>query len=50
MNASEIEAENSREALLIEFERVRLYMETLCEPLATDDYQLQSIVQTSPPK
>jgi ergothioneine biosynthesis protein EgtB len=50
MNVSEIEAESSREALLIEFERVRFYTETLCEPLVTEDYQLQSIVQTSPPK
>ncbi len=39
-----------REALIEEFERVRTYTETLCLPLATDDYQIQSIVQTSPPK
>lgn len=40
----------SRETLIAEFERVRSYTETLCSPLATDDYQIQSIVQTSPPK
>jgi ergothioneine biosynthesis protein EgtB len=50
MTGSEPIAGVSREALLTEFERVRLYTETLCEPLAVDDYQLQSIVQTSPPK
>jgi ergothioneine biosynthesis protein EgtB len=36
--------------LLTEFLSVRNYTEQLCSPLATDDYQLQSIVQTSPPK
>ncbi|MEN8131826.1 MAG: ergothioneine biosynthesis protein EgtB [Pseudomonadota bacterium] len=40
----------SRETLIAEFERVRRYTESLCSPLATDDYQIQSIVQTSPPK
>ncbi len=42
--------ETRRDALVAEFERVRGYTETLCQPLAIDDYQLQSIVQTSPPK
>ncbi|MDX2504307.1 MAG: ergothioneine biosynthesis protein EgtB, partial [Gammaproteobacteria bacterium] len=41
---------SSCEALLAEFDRVRRHTETLCEPLVTDDYQIQSIVQTSPPK
>jgi len=41
---------SSREALIAEYERVRRYTETLCSPLAIDDYQIQSIVQTSPPK
>ena len=40
----------SREMLIAELNRVRSYTETLCAPLATDDYQIQSIVQTSPPK
>jgi hypothetical protein len=40
----------SREALITEFERVRRYTELLCSPLATDDYQIQSIAQTSPLK
>jgi len=39
-----------RETLIAEFERVRHYTETLCSPLATDDYLIQSIEQTSPPK
>lgn len=30
--------------------RVRQFTEQFCTPLATDDYQVQSIVQTSPPK
>jgi ergothioneine biosynthesis protein EgtB len=33
-----------------EFNRVRDFSETLCLPLQHDDYQIQSIVQTSPPK
>ncbi len=41
---------SGREALIAELERVRRYTEVLCSPLATDDYQIQSIVQTSPPK
>jgi ergothioneine biosynthesis protein EgtB len=42
--------ETHRDTLIAEFDRVRRTTETLCEPLAIDDYQLQSIVQTSPPK
>ena len=45
-----VTTETSRDTLIAEFDRVRRYTETLCEPLAIDDYQLQSIVQTSPPK
>lgn len=41
---------NDRDALTAAYERVRRYTEILCEPLTTDDYQIQSIVQTSPPK
>ncbi|MCU7892852.1 MAG: ergothioneine biosynthesis protein EgtB [Candidatus Thiodiazotropha sp. (ex Ustalcina ferruginea)] len=40
----------SRETLIAEFNRVRRYTEALCSPLSTDDYQIQSIAQTSPPK
>jgi len=36
--------------LASEFARVRAQSEQICEPLAIDDYQLQSIPQTSPPK
>ena len=42
--------ETHRDALIAEFDRVRHTTETLCEPLVIDDYQLQSIEQTSPPK
>ncbi|MCG8074465.1 MAG: ergothioneine biosynthesis protein EgtB [Candidatus Thiodiazotropha taylori] len=38
------------EKLINRFHEVRRYTETLCRPLQTDDYQIQSIVQTSPPK
>ena len=41
---------SSRETLIAEYDRVRRYTETLCAPLSVDDYQIQSIVQTSPPK
>ncbi|TVO72476.1 ergothioneine biosynthesis protein EgtB [Sedimenticola selenatireducens] len=40
----------NRETLLADFSRVRQLSEKLCSPLAVDDYQIQSIVQTSPPK
>ena len=39
-----------RDTLIDAFHRVRRGTETLCAPLATDDFQVQSIVQTSPPK
>jgi ergothioneine biosynthesis protein EgtB len=32
------------------YRQVRAYTEGVCSPLETDDYQLQSIVETSPPK
>ena len=50
MTVSEIAAESSRDVLIAEFDRVRCATERLCAPLETDDYQLQSIAQTSPPK
>jgi ergothioneine biosynthesis protein EgtB len=39
-----------RERLMDAFNSVRDFTETLCRPLENDDYQIQSIVQTSPPK
>lgn len=36
--------------LLEEYRRVRRFSEQLCDPLAVDDYQIQSITETSPPK
>lgn len=32
------------------YRKTRAYTECICSPLETDDYQLQSIVETSPPK
>jgi ergothioneine biosynthesis protein EgtB len=40
----------AREAVLADYRAVRAASERLCEPLQTEDYTLQSIVQTSPPK
>jgi len=40
----------NRETLSAEYQRIRRYSEEICSPLAPDDYQIQSIVQTSPPK
>ncbi|MES9828358.1 MAG: ergothioneine biosynthesis protein EgtB [Candidatus Thiodiazotropha sp.] len=41
---------SSRDRVVAEFQRVRQFSETLCQPLQLDDFQIQSIVQTSPPK
>jgi ergothioneine biosynthesis protein EgtB len=49
MNTS-ITINSDRDRLIAEFHRVRAFSETLCLPLQQDDYQIQSIVQTSPPK
>jgi ergothioneine biosynthesis protein EgtB len=38
------------EGLLGRYEAVRALSERICKPLQIDDYQLQSIVETSPPK
>lgn len=47
---STITVNSSREQMIAEFHRVRQFTESLCLPLQQDDYQIQSIVQTSPPK
>ncbi|MCW8889836.1 MAG: ergothioneine biosynthesis protein EgtB, partial [Sedimenticola sp.] len=39
-----------RDRLLTDYQNTRGNSETLCRPLAVDDYQIQSIAQTSPPK
>ncbi len=39
-----------RQQLIARFEHVRRQTEQLCQPLLIDDYQIQSILQTSPPK
>jgi ergothioneine biosynthesis protein EgtB len=43
-------AKPERELLRSEFRQVRSISEKLCAPLAVDDYQIQSVPQTSPPK
>jgi ergothioneine biosynthesis protein EgtB len=45
-----IKLESDRAQLMEAFQRVRNETERLCAPLTVDDYQIQSIVQTSPPK
>ena len=42
--------DNRRQQLVAEYNRVRQFTETLCAPLQPEDYQIQSIIQTSPPK
>jgi len=42
--------EPDRETLSTRFGQVRRYTENLCKPLATEDYMIQSIDETSPPK
>ena len=42
--------EVKREPLAEAFEEVRQYSEIICAPLCVDDYQIQSIAETSPPK
>jgi ergothioneine biosynthesis protein EgtB len=41
---------NNREQALAAFHRVRRQSERLCQPLATEDYVIQTAVETSPPK
>lgn len=41
---------SGREGLIDRYQQVRGDSESLCRPLQVDDYQIQSIVQTSPPK
>ena len=39
-----------RMQLVAQYREVRAQTERLCEPLAVDDYQVQSVLETSPPK
>ncbi len=43
-------ADSTREQALTDYRRVRAFSERLCEPLAVEDYLIQTVVQTSPPK
>ena len=47
---NQVTVESSRDILITEYMRVRHYTESLCSLLETDDFQIQSIEQTSPPK
>jgi ergothioneine biosynthesis protein EgtB len=42
--------DSNAERLLRHYEVVRSHSERICQPLVVDDYQLQSIHETSPPK
>lgn len=42
--------EDSREVLLARYQEVRNRSEAICEPLATEDYCIQTMVDVSPPK
>lgn len=46
----EIPTELKRNTILAFYRRVRRESEVLCEPLELDDYQLQSLLITNPPK
>jgi ergothioneine biosynthesis protein EgtB len=41
---------DARESALAAYRRFRRQSERLCEPLGTEDYVIQSVVETSPPK
>lgn len=43
-------SQSGRQQLVERFRQVRAETERLCAPLAIDDYQIQSITETSPPK
>lgn len=44
------DAFRSREDALATYRRVRTFSERLCEPLAVEDYVIQTVVETSPPR
>jgi ergothioneine biosynthesis protein EgtB len=46
----ESSSRQSDDELLARYDAVRALSERICSPLAVDDYQLQSITETSPPK
>jgi ergothioneine biosynthesis protein EgtB len=46
----QVTSQAGRQDLAERFRRVRAETERLCAPLAVDDYQIQSITETSPPK
>ena len=48
--ASAERSESARDGLVERYRRVRAQTEQLCAPLETDDYQVQSVAETSPPK
>jgi ergothioneine biosynthesis protein EgtB len=50
ITAAKAPAQRNGESLLGRYKAVRALSEQICDPLAVDDYQLQSIVETSPPK
>jgi len=45
-----LSSKNSKQSLAADYQAVRGETERICRPLATDDYQVQSMTETSPPK
>ncbi|MGB0127904.1 MAG: DinB family protein, partial [Rhodocyclaceae bacterium] len=50
MQSSSASSEIDPSRLLADYRRVRRISEQLCEPLAVEDYMLQTVVETSPPR
>jgi ergothioneine biosynthesis protein EgtB len=50
MQPSNAAPDTDRDRVLADYRRVRRFSEQLCEPLAIEDYMLQTVVETSPPR
>jgi ergothioneine biosynthesis protein EgtB len=50
LGRAEETADLSREDAFADYRRVRAFSEVLCSPLATEDFVVQTAVETSPPK
>lgn len=50
LSSATVAAADDREALIAAYQRIRAASGAICAPLAVDDYQIQSILETSPPK
>jgi ergothioneine biosynthesis protein EgtB len=50
LNTAEETTDQSREGAMEDYRRIREFSEALCRPLTTEDYVVQTAVETSPPK